>query len=406
VNRLRNLCWQPPSLLGRSGVGSVGSHGLGGYALGGHGVLRRQPRRQHEHNLRIELAAFRLWTYQRGWTLGQTAELLHLAPRTLRQWQHDLRCARLHIEALGRPRLRSSHGDRQKLLEVLHELGPATGLPTLRDAFQHMPRAELDDLLRRYRRVWRQRYHQLLRVLHWHVPGSVWAMDFAQAPHAIDGCYPYLLAVRDLASGQQLAWLPLPSADALQAIRVLEPLFVLFGAPLVLKSDNAFAFGAESMQTLLGPWGVEQLFSPPHLPSYNGSIEAGIGSLKTRTEYHATSGGRATYWTCADTEAARAEANATARPQGPTGPTPDQAWATRRPISAAERTHFRATVERLRAEARQQHDLPTDGPLQTSDARAVDRQAIRRTLEQHAFLSYSRRRYPLPFPKRKVANIT
>jgi len=177
VNRLRDLCQQSPSLLGRSGLGG---HFLGGHFLGGHGVLRRQPRRQHEHHLRIDVAAFRLWACQRGWTLEQTAELLQLSPRTLRQWQHDLGCARLHLEALGRPRLRSSRTDRQELLEVLHELGPATGLPTLQDAFPHMPRAELDDLLRRYRRVWRQRYHQLLRVLHWHVPGAVWAMDFAE----------------------------------------------------------------------------------------------------------------------------------------------------------------------------------------------------------------------------------
>jgi transposase InsO family protein len=225
------------------------------------------------------------------------------------------------------------------------------------------------------------------------------------SPNPIDGCYPYLLAVRDLASGLQLAWLPLPSADAPQAIRALEPLFILFGAPLVLKSDNGSPFGAEHMHTFLGPWGVEQLFSPPRLPSYNGSIEAGIGSLKTRTEYHATSAGRPTHWTCADTEAARAQANATARLQGPTGPTPEQAWAARRPITDAERALFRAAVERLRHEARQQHGLPKDGPLQTSEARAVDRQAIRRALEQHAFLSYSRRRYPLPFPKRIVANI-
>jgi hypothetical protein len=39
-------------------------------------------------------------------------------------------------------------------------------------------------------------------VLHWTVPGSVWAMDFAEPPAPVDGVYDYLFSVRDLASGQ------------------------------------------------------------------------------------------------------------------------------------------------------------------------------------------------------------
>ena len=44
--------------------------------------------------------------------------------------------------------------------------------------------------------------------------GTVWAVDFAQAPQPIDGVYPYLLAVRDLASSKQLLWLPVEHADS------------------------------------------------------------------------------------------------------------------------------------------------------------------------------------------------
>ena len=42
---------------------------------------------------------------------------------------------------------------------------------------------------------------RLLRVLHWHQPGAVWAMDHADPPRPIDGRWPHILAVRDLASG-------------------------------------------------------------------------------------------------------------------------------------------------------------------------------------------------------------
>jgi hypothetical protein len=100
------------------------------------------------------------------------------------------------------------------VLELLHAVGPALGLPTLRACFPALCRAELDDLLRRYRRLCRLRYHETLYVLHWTRPGSVWAIDFTEAPRPVDGGDRYLLAVRDLASGQQLLWLPVAQPTA------------------------------------------------------------------------------------------------------------------------------------------------------------------------------------------------
>lgn len=375
-------------------------------ACDGLGVARRQPERAFEHRLRLHIVDLTEWTAACGYQHVDIAERLGLSPRTLRQWQHDLRANRLRVQPLGRPLLRSSRADRQEVLEVLHELGPATGVPTLRACFPTMPPAELADLLRRYRRVCRQRYRQEQHVLHWQLPGAVWAIDFAEAPCPIDGIYPYLLAVRDLASGLQLAWLPVRNLTAREAMRGLQPLFVMHGPPLVLKSDNGSHFGADDMHVFLTLWQIEHLFSPPRMPRYNGAIEAGIGSLKTRTERHATAAGRPAFWTAADVDAARLEANATARPQGPTGPTPDDIWEQRRPISAEQRAAFRAEVERQRPAARAAIELPMDGPWTTTEVRSTDRHAIRRALEEHGFLFYSRRRIPLPFPKRKAANIT
>jgi hypothetical protein len=39
------------------------------------------------------------------------------------------------------------------VLDFLREHGPTVGVPTLRDCFPGMARAELADLLKRYRRV-------------------------------------------------------------------------------------------------------------------------------------------------------------------------------------------------------------------------------------------------------------
>src|SRR5262249_30272710 len=134
------------------------------------------------------------------------------------------------------------------------------------------------------------------------------------------------------------------------AADVLVALFRAHGAPLVLKSDNGSAFIADRTQTLLTDWLVWHLRSPPDLPEYNGACEAGIGSVKTRTHHQAARWGRRGAWTSDDAEAARLQANETARPSGYHGPTPDQTWARRQRLTAAERTRFAAVVRRMERE--------------------------------------------------------
>jgi putative transposase len=370
----------------------------------------QQPQRRREQALRGRIVTLSLGLEEMGYPLAARAQRLRLAPRTLRQWHYDWRRPRPQPLLLGRPVQRAPVAARNAVLEVLNSFGPATGLPTLRDSFPDVRRAELHDLLRRYRRVWRRRHHEAMRILHWQVAGAVWAMDFTQAPAPIDGLYPYVLAVRDLASGCQLLWQPLRAANAEGTVDALAMLCALHGAPLVLKSDNGSTFDAEATLALLYQHGVIPLFSPPYWPRYNGAIEAGIGSLKTRTAQHAARHDRPVHWTCDDVAAAHAEANATARPHGPTGPTPDQAWANRRRLTAADRALFQEAVNRHRAEVRVQQPLPfagplSEGPLSDQEERAMDRQAIQRALLEHHYLLFSRRRIPLPFRKKKVTYI-
>jgi transposase InsO family protein len=369
------------------------------------GPARQRLRRQREHHLRRNVVDLADRLIQRGQSPTATAWELRLAPRTLRQWRHDAHADNLRLQILGRPTLRAPRHDRGAVIDALNQLGPMIGVPTLREHFPNLPRAELTDLLQRYRRVWRSRHFQLLHVLHWQRPGVTWAMDFAQAPHPIDGLYPYLLAVRDLASGQQLLWRPIASPNADEAIAALATLFLTHGAPFVLKTDNGSPFCAEDTLAFLQSFGVLPLFSPPYWPRYNGAIEAGIGSLKTRTEIHATRRGYPTWWTADDVETARLEANATARLRGPDNPSPDTFWAARAPLATDQRTRFAASVEQQRITARIELACPIEGELTTMLARALDRQAIRRALVEHDFLLFSSRRIPLPFNQPKTAAI-
>jgi putative transposase len=400
VKRLHQLCRRAAPNLG-----AFGGRSFVPRSFVPRSSAQQWPQRQCEHTLRSSIVHLAAWTTKQGWTLPQTAARLHLCARTLRQWQQDFKSANLRAHALGRPLVRSSRHARNDVIALLHELGPRTGVPTLQACFPMMPRAELADLVRRYRRLWRRRHTQLLHTLRWTTAGAVWAMDFAQAPAPIDAMHLYLLAVRDLASGQQLLWLPTSAPTADVAVGALRALFAWYDPPLVLKTDNGSPFCAQEMLDLLREKEVLPLFSPPQTPRYNGAIEAGIGSLKTRTETHASRHGRPGHWSADDVAAAQAEANATARPQGPTGPTPDEHWAQRPALTLAQRLHFRAAVDHRRTEARMEENLSTAGPLPTHVERTIDRRAIRRALVEHGYLLFRRRRLPLPFSSRKVAKI-
>jgi Integrase core domain len=265
---------------------------------------------------------------------------------------------------------------------------------TLKALCPQMARRELQDLLRRYRRVWRHRQRLVARVLHWKRPGTVWAIDFSEPPTPVDGTYPYALAVRDLASGFQLLWLPTEHASAEAALAALRSLFRSQGKPLVLKTDNGSSFVAEAFQSYLSRHQVWQLFSPPAWPAYNGSCEAGIGSMRTRTHHQSVRRGLAGQWTCDDMEAARLQANELARPWGLTGPPPAQIWQSRKVLCRQEREKFARTVQSYIRK-------PDKSGGRLKDEAAVRREALVHALVQHGLLEFTATSVPQPYPPRR-----
>ena len=362
------------------------------------GAFDQQPQREHENWVRRRAAAVSRGLLGLGWAWSRIADLWKVTDRTLRHW-----CGRL-LDRLGpagprgRPRVRSSREGRNAVIAVLDELGPQIGVPTSRACFPSMSRAELADLVTRYRRRWRERNRRPLRVLSWPVPGRVWAIDFAEPSAAIDGHVAYLLAVRDLASGMPLLWRPVMAATATEAAAGLAGLFAEHGPPLVLKSDNGSHFTGGAVGDLLAAHRVEHLLSPPHWPRYNGAIEAGIGALKDRTDARAARGGRPGCWTWDDTAGALQEAATLARPHGLTGPSPAALWQARTPIVATERAAFTAVVARQIA-----CEPATDGVW---SEREMARTAIRHALEECGYLQYRRRSILPPITGQKAASNT
>jgi len=296
----------------------------------------QRPRREAEAVARREAVKVARWASFNGEKFVNVARAVGVSPRTLRHWRSEWKRDRLSPRMRGRRAVKLDLKTRISILEVLKLMGPRVGMPTLQPIFPDVPRSALQNMLDRFRDGRIRIEERRSWLLEWTRPGTVWAMDHNdQTGSPIEGRYPFAFASRDLASNEQIDWTPVDSKDAETTNLILEARYRQFGAPLVQKADNGFA--AESTRKLLERWGVLLLLSPPHFPRYNGSIEAGIGSMKARTDHHAARSGRPGEWSCEDLEAARLEANETGRPWGSHGDTPDDVWAERGRVTDEDR---------------------------------------------------------------------
>jgi transposase InsO family protein len=329
-----------------------------------------------------------------------------LSERTLRDWAEQEREGPRDASSRGRPARRSSREQRNLAIAVMHLFGPATGVPVVQGIFPKMPRREVEDIVRRYKRLHRRERILKLHILRWLRPGTLWAMDLAKPPFPVDSAYPWVLAVRDLASGEQLAWVAMPDKEAETIVAWLEALVREFGRPMVLKSDNEAVLRSKEIQKFLKQWGITPLLSPKGVPAYNGSCEAGIGSMKSRTHIEAARHGRAGLWSADDLEAARLQGNTTARPQGPKGPTPEAVWRTRTPIREETRAHFGRELERCRLEVRKEAGVDSEDELDDDTASRIERLAMARALVACGLLEIRRRRVSLPLKRLFAAKIS
>jgi len=271
-----------------------------------------------------------------------------------------------------------------------------------------VPRSDLAEIVTRFRRLQRRKRQRHQSRLRWQRSGTVWAADFKERREPIEGRYGWILAVKDLASRCQLAWLPVEEANARTVQATYAQLFEEHGPPLVLKSDNGGPFRDEGTKQLLVDYDVVTLFNPRRRPAYNGGVERANGQLASYQEAVAAFHGRPGLPTCADAEEARQIANDLSRPVGWREPTATQLWGQRQPITSAERVSFLATVTEQRTAARAALHLPADTPLGHYPAAAVDRRAVRDALVAHGLLKIEPRRRPkrAPSPPTKCDLLT
>lgn len=291
------------------------------------------------------------------------------------------------------------------MASILEETGPGLGVPTLQACCPQTPRCVLTYLVRSYRQQFQAEHRQVIETLHWQRAGAVWAIDHSMPPRPIDGCYDQILAVRDLATGMQLAWTPVHAATTAETLRVLEGLVLTHGSPLVLKSDNGSAFLSAEFSAWLEHRQIVPLLSPVRMPRFNGACEAGIGAAKRRTEYLAARQGRDLDWSANHLFAAQQWANEDHHPGGWAAGSAAARFAARSYIDLAERDAFRTAV--VQYEFQLNRDACTTGDALTDTLLAAHhRRAVRHVLVEHGYLDITRRSIPQPIHPAKRARIT
>lgn len=279
--------------------------------------------------------------------------------------------------------------------------GPGIGAANLKKEFPDVSWRDCQRLVRSFR----DDLHANLtsccaKVCVWSAVNTVWAADFAKPDSPIDGTHPWLLDVRDLASGCILASVPCELADTATAVAILTALVLAFGAPLVLKTDNGKHLIDGHIPAFLQAHGITPLLSPAYLPSYNGACESGHGSIKIRAEALARRNGTPGRWSCDHIEAARLWANR--RTGDDRAVSAEQCFESRGAITSAVRENFLYTVEDGLVNRRLEiaNALDSGGQCAVYAADSIDRHATVQTLVHHGFLEFQSRPVSQPIPFR------
>ena len=322
------------------------------------------------------------------------AHALGINPPTLQAWARAWKLHHLRLRPLGRPQIQIDPDLELEIQSLLFMVTPFIGLDALLTLYPTVEPRALERLLWKTRALWTEEARPFLWSLRWQDVGRVWAMDFTKPDLPIDGVFPHIFMVRDLASGMSLLALPSMDETAASVISALTMLFAAVGAPLVLKSDNGSAFIDEGTTQLLALNEVISLFSPPGTPEYNGAVEVGGGTEKTWTYFFSALNGRPEAPTSDDVLAGKLRNNELGRPWGRQSPAPNAAWKARLPIGADERIRLEAEIERIKRGIRERKEVDGRKFKRNLNENDLTRIAISQALKNLGYFKAERRRLP------------
>ena len=358
-----------------------------------------------ERDARRDACAIVVWAGMRGIGPEIVAALIGLDVATLHEWyvQHAARRDKYATTrlTLGAPPLDCPPSVVARIRHHLVLYGPGIGAKNLKREFPDVSWRDCYRLTRRFR----DDLHDYVtscfaQVCVWTAINTVWAADYAKPDYPIDGTHPWLLDVRDLASGCILASVPCERADTATAVAVLAALVLAFGAPLVLKTDNGKHLIDGHLPAFLQAHGITPLLSPAYLPSYNGACESGHGSIKLHAEALARRNGTPGRWSSDHVEAARL--CAIRREGGDKPVSAERLFESRATITDEARERFLDSVEHGLLDRRLEiaRSLDSGGQCAIYAADSIDRHATVSALIQHGYLTFQSRPVSQPIPFR------
>jgi transposase InsO family protein len=148
-------------------------------------------------------------------------------------------------------------------------------------------------------------HRQNLRRIRWNVPNVVWSMDPCEYEQRdTDGKKVYLTQMQDLASRYKFSPMAGECPCGEEIAGYVADKFHRFGAPLILKRDNAGNLNHPAVNDVLSEHFVIPLNSPVHYPPYNGAIEEAQTELKNGLAQ------KLAHWPCCPREHVEAYATA------------------------------------------------------------------------------------------------
>ncbi len=213
---------------------------------------------------------------------GAICRTLHLPLASFNRWRSRIR---RDVVLLNRPGPKKVQPFDPSVLDreirlLGHGVKRSAGTAALyRRYYYSVSRRELGWMVERVRQDLEADRRKQMRRIEWLTPGVVWAMDFTE--YDLGTRKIYLHNTQDL--GSRYKFLPMAGGYPIgeEVAGYLSNQFDRYGAPLVLKRDNAGNMKHRAINEVLAESFVLPLNNPEYYAPYNGAIEESQREVKS-----------------------------------------------------------------------------------------------------------------------------
>jgi len=218
---------------------------------------------------------------QRRMPYGMICTTLHLSLSSFKRWRYRIRRGMAVVNPPGPKKVEPFDPSLETEIRLLdHGRKRSAGTTGLYQRYRYtISRRELKRMVERVRRDLEAERRARVRRIEWLTPGVVWAMDFTEYDLGSPGKI-YVHNTQDL--GSRYKFLPMAGAYPVgeEVAGYLSETIDRYGAPLVLKRDNAGNMNHSAINDVLAESFILPLNNPGYYAPYNGAIEESQREVK------------------------------------------------------------------------------------------------------------------------------